>query len=313
MQERWDALYARAVKELIRVAPKRSWSSALGWLARRPLPRALRGRLLTRYARLFDIDLAEVELPLAEYATVDAFFTRRLRSGARPIADGAAVVVSPVDGQVLEHGEVRGDRLLQAKGREYTLGALLGDAEEAARFVDGTYLTLYLAPRDYHRIHAPVAGAVTRSVHVPGCFYPVNARAVRDVESLYAINERLITFIDGECGRVAVVKVAALGVGHITATYDDTLRTHAPRPLGERAYRPGRPVGKGDEIAMFHLGSTVITLFEPGRVALEPRACGDRVRCGALIGRFVAAPLAAGPRRHATRSRRRARQVGSGG
>ncbi|HEY3355940.1 MAG TPA: archaetidylserine decarboxylase [Polyangia bacterium] len=288
MQRQWDALTARLMKQVIRATPKRSWSTALGWLARRPVPARVRARLLTRYAGLFGIDLSEVELPLEEYGSVDAFFTRRLRPGARPVAPGAGVVVSPVDGEVLEHGAITGDRLLQAKGCEYSLAGLLGDEDEAARFVDGTFVTLYLSPRDYHRIHAPVGGLIVRSQHLAGRFYPVNARAVCDVDGLYTVNERLVTFIEGSAGRVAVVKVAALGVGHITATYDEEIHTHARRCAGARTYTPPRPVSKGAEIGVFHLGSTVIVLFQSGRVALEPLARGDHVRCGAPLGRVAA-------------------------
>jgi phosphatidylserine decarboxylase len=283
MRRQWEALNARLVTELIRVAPKRSWSTALGWLARRPLPRPVRARFLTTYARLFGIDLDEVELPLEEYGTLDAFFTRRLRAGARPADPEPATAVSPVDGEVLEHGTIAGDRLLQAKGCEYSLAALLADEDEARRFVDGEYLTLYLAPRDYHRIHAPVAGAVVGCRHVPGRFFPVNARAVCDVDGLYTVNERLVTFLDADCGRVAVVSVAALGVGHITAAYDEEIHTHARRCAGVRTYAPPRPVQRGDEIGIFHLGSTVIVLFEPGRARLRPFTRGERVRCGAAI------------------------------
>jgi phosphatidylserine decarboxylase len=273
------------VRDLIRWAPKRTFSTALGTVARIPVPRGARASVYGAYARRFGIDLGEVELPLEDYATLDAFFTRRLRDGARPVDPDPEVAVSPVDGEVLELGELEGGRLLQAKGCEFTVGALLADPARAERYLGGAYVTLYLSPRDYHRIHAPVDGKVVACRHVPGELFPVNARAVRDVEGLYACNERLVTFLDGGFGEVAVVKVAACGVGCVTATYDPGARTHTPRSTGCRDYEPPPAVRKGEEIGVFHLGSTVIVLFQPGRVVLEPLARGERLQCGRPLAR----------------------------
>jgi phosphatidylserine decarboxylase len=282
-----EALEQRFVRELVRIAPKRVWSSLLGWLARRPVPRAVRREFFTRYAELFAIDLDEIEHPLESYETIDAFFTRRLRPGARPIDGAENVAVSPVDGELVAQGVLAGDRLLQVKGCEYELGALLGGDPEASRFVDGTFATLYLAPRDYHRIHTPVAGGVIGARHIVGELFPVNARAVRDIRGLYTLNERVITYVDGGAfGLLGLVKVAACGVGHITLSYDEHVHSHAPRCFGRRDYTPARPVGKGEEIAIFHLGSTVIVLFEPGRIALEPVVAGAHLRCGVPLARL---------------------------
>jgi phosphatidylserine decarboxylase len=280
-----EARGSRLVRDLIRWAPKRTFSTALGAVARIPVPRALRASLYGAYARRFGIDLAEVALPLEAYATLDGFFTRTLRDGARPIASEPDVAVSPVDCEVLEFGELEGGRMLQAKGCEFTVGALLAEPARAVRFIGGVYATLYLSPRDYHRIHAPVDGRIIGCSHVPGELFPVNARAVRDVEGLYACNERLVTFLHGTFGEVAVVKVAACGVGCVTATYDPTVHTHARQPTGSRTYDPPPEVRKGDELGVFHLGSTVVILFEPGRVVLEPLTRGQRLLCGQPLAR----------------------------
>jgi phosphatidylserine decarboxylase len=289
-----EARGSRLVRDLVRWAPKRTFSTALGAVGRVPVPRAARPALFGAWARSIGIDLAEVALPLEEYATLDAFFTRTLRDGTRPVDPDPDVAVSPVDGEVLEFGDLQGGRLLQAKGCEFTVGALLADTARAVRYIGGVYATLYLSPRDYHRIHAPVAGTIVGCSHVPGELFPVNARAVRDVEGLYACNERLVTFLDGSFGEVAVVKVAACGVGRVTATYDPSVHTHAQRPTGSRVYDPPTEVRKGDEIGVFHLGSTVLVLFQPGRVLLEPLTRGQRLLCGQ--------PLA---RRHAPKTARR--------
>ena len=280
-----EARGSRLVRDLIRWAPKRTFSTALGAVARIPVPQGARAAVYRAWARRFGIDLAEAELPLEEYPTLDDFFTRRLREGARPVDSDPEVAVSPVDAEVLEVGELEGGRLLQAKGCEFTVGALLADTARAERYLGGDYVTLYLSPRDYHRIHAPVAGRIVACSHVPGELFPVNARAVRDVEGLYCCNERLVTFLEGGFGEVAVVKVAACGVGCVTATYDPGVRTHTPRCAGRRDYDPPPEVRKGDEIGVFHLGSTVIVLFQPGRVALEPLTRGQRLQCGRPLAR----------------------------
>ncbi|MBI5482406.1 MAG: phosphatidylserine decarboxylase [Deltaproteobacteria bacterium] len=280
-----EARGSRLVRDLIRWAPKRTFSTALGAIARIPVPRAARSGVYGAYARRFGIDLVEMALPLEDYATLDDFFTRTLRDGARPVDPDPDVAVSPVDCEVLERGDLEGGRMLQVKGCEFTVGALLADTARAVRYIGGVYATLYLSPRDYHRIHAPVAGRVIGCSHVPGELFPVNARAVRDVEGLYACNERLVTFLDGSLGEVAVVKVAACGVGCVTATYDPSVHTHAQRPTGSREYDPAPEVRKGDEIGVFHLGSTVIVLFQPGRVVLESLQRGQRLLCGSPLAR----------------------------
>ena len=192
--------------------------------------------------------------------------------------------MSPVDATVSEVGHSHTGRMIQAKGLDYSVEGLLGDAEEAAPFIDGPYTTLYLAPRDYHRIHSPVAGRVTGYHHLPGAFYPVNSLSVRTVPGLFSINERVITYLATDVGRVAVVKVAATGVGNISLSYDPRVRSHNGSEGSSRTYRPDIEVARAQELGMFHLGSTVILLFEPGRVELE-LSCGQVVRVGAAIGK----------------------------
>jgi phosphatidylserine decarboxylase len=226
-----------------------------------------------------------------DYASLDAFFTRRLRPGARPPARDPQAIVSPCDGTVSEHGIAAEGRLIQAKGHDYRLQNLVPDPAAAARFEGGTYVTIYLAPRDYHRVHFPVEGAVTGFQHVPGAVFPVNAAAVRHVSGLFCKNERLITYQDSPVGEVASIMVAATGVGHMTVTYD-AVETHVPgrgRP-GERVrFATPRPVQRADELGAFHLGSTVILLFEPGRVKLVPMKVGQPIRLGEPIAERVLA------------------------
>jgi phosphatidylserine decarboxylase len=256
-------------------------------LARVPVPRSLRKPIYGGFARSVGADLSQIEGPLEQFERFDDFFTRPLAPGLRPVDEGDGAVVSPVDGVVSETGIAEGGRLIQCKGLDYTVRGLLADALEARSFEGGAYATLYLAPRDYHRIHAPVAGKVSGYRHIPGAFFPVNPLSVRNVAGLFSINERLVSYLESEVGRVAVVKVAATGVGHITLSYDRGVRTHRSGAAGRNGwvqrYASPRPVARGGELGMFHLGSTVILLFEPGRVKLDLER-GQTVRMGQRIG-----------------------------
>jgi len=220
----WADLRERVAVGLLRWSPKGAFSRTVGWLASRQVPRGLRSQLYGGFARAVGADLEAVDRPLEDFERFDDFFTRPLRPGARPVANGAGVIVSPVDGVVSENGVAHGGRLIQAKGLDYTVRGLLADAVESEIFDGGTFATLYLAPRDYHRIHSPVRGRIVGYRHIPGAFFPVNPLAVRNVPGLFSINERLVTYVESDVGLVAVVKVAATGVGHITASYDRTIR-----------------------------------------------------------------------------------------
>lgn len=286
----------RVFIDLLRWAPKRSFSSLIGVCARQAVPRRLRRGVYTTFAHRVGADLTEVERPLEDYPSLDAFFTRKLRPGVRPICGEADAVVAPCDGTVSEFGSVRTGELIQAKGHSYRLHALLADRTAAARLEGGTYVTIYLAPRDYHRVHFAVEGSVTGFQHIPGALFPVNVAAVTHVSALFARNERLVTYQDTTIGEVATVMVGATGVGHITVTYD-AVETHA-RGKGREGPRvrfaAPRRVERGEELGAFHLGSTVIVLFEPGRVQLDSLERGQRVRVGQVIARRLAAEARGG-------------------
>jgi phosphatidylserine decarboxylase len=286
----WSRVRERVAVDVLRWTPKGTLSRGIGWAARRRVPRPLRRALYGGFARYVGADLSALERPLDAFERFDDFFTRPLREGARPIAEGAGVVVSPCDGVVSETGIADGGRLIQCKGRDYTVAGLLADAAEARAFEGGAYATIYLSPRDYHRIHSPADGKVTGYRHIPGAFFPVNPMSVRNVAGLFSINERLVTYLDSDVGRVAAVAVAATGVGWITVAYDREVRTHRGGSAGRHGwaqrYASPRPLGRGAELGMFHLGSTVILLFEPGRVRLDLVA-GQTLRVGERIGRVA--------------------------
>lgn len=270
---------------LLKFLPKRTMSRAFGNLTRAKLPASAHRAAIRSFANRYRVDVAEAEKPLDEYRTFGEFFTRRLKPGTRPIAPGDDVPVSPVDGTVSQAGVGEAGLLVQAKGRTYTLAALLDDEEEAKRFAGGIYLTLYLSPRDYHRIHAPLGGRILGWGHVPGQLWPVNRPSVAGVPDLFAVNERLITYLETPLGHVALVAVGATMVGRIRASYDDIV-TQIGRTGRRVRYDHPREVGKGDELGMFEMGSTVILLFEPHRVALDGRLAPEvSVRVGEPIGR----------------------------
>jgi phosphatidylserine decarboxylase len=276
---------------LLRWAPKRAFSSIVGVYARKRLPRFARKAVYSAFARRVGVNLDEVEKPLEDYPSLDDFFVRSLKAGVRPISDDPDAVVSPCDGTIAEHGRAVAGRMIQAKGIDYKLANLVPDAEAALRFEGGAYVTIYLAPRDYHRVHFPIDGTLDGFQHVPGALFPVNALSARNVGGLFTINERLITFLESPAGAMAVVMVAATGVGHMTVSFDG-VETHHPkrgRPGARVRYRSRRPVERGADLGAFHLGSTVILLFEPGRVALVPLTVGQRIRMGEPIAQRILA------------------------
>jgi phosphatidylserine decarboxylase len=276
--------------------PQAALSRGFGAIADVPLPRSLRRPVLGTFARAVGIDLTEAELPLEEYPSLNAFFVRRLRPGLRAWPEGDRVVASPVDGVLGQFGEIHGGRLLQAKGRWYSAADLLGAEEDAERYGGGRFVTIYLSPRHYHRIHSPCAGTIPRARHLPGALLPVNAAAVSHVPDLFARNERLVCYLQSSLGSVAVVAVGAYNVGRITAAFDPQWsgRRDAPARAGpvsatnrrarravEHRYRPAVEVAMGEEIMAFHLGSTIVLLLEPAAPALRAELeAGAAIRLG---------------------------------
>jgi len=267
--------------------PKNALSRLVGRVTDARLPGAVLRPAMRAFAGLYRIDLGECP-PLESYPTFGRFFARPLLPGRRAIAPGDEIVVSPVDGLVSESGVAAGGKLVQAKGIDYSLGALLGDSKLGRRFEGGAWATIYLSPQDYHRIHFPLGGRVTGWRYVPGQLWPVNAASVRSVPGLFTVNERLVTLLDSPLGEVAIVAVGATVVGRVRAAYDAAVPC-TDRPgaseVQARDYLQPIPVEKGAELGAFEMGSTVILVFAPGRVTLDPRIVpGARVVVGQAIG-----------------------------
>ena len=280
----------RAAVWLQYALPKRPLTELAGALARRPMGLVTQAAI-RRFIQRYGVDMREAAQPdPAAYATFNEFFTRALRPGARPLA--AADLVCPVDGAISQCGAIEHDRILQAKGHSYTVAALLGgDAALAAAFTDGMFATLYLSPRDYHRIHMPCAGRLLRMVHVPGSLYSVNPVTARGVPGLFARNERVLCLFEGQRfgGRrfpFALVLVGATIVGSMATVWHGVV--NPPRPgIVRRWEYDDREItlAQGAEMGRFLLGSTVVALFPPGLAVLTPDwAPGRPVRMGEAMG-----------------------------
>jgi phosphatidylserine decarboxylase len=269
---------------LMGAVPKNALSRLAGVLTRWAAPRWLLDRAIAGFAGRYGIDLGECDPP-SSFRTFGEFFARPLKPGRRPIAPGEELLVSPVDGVVSETGLAEAGRLVQAKGIDYTVGALLGDHELAGRFEGGAWATIYLSPRDYHRIHFPLGGRVRGWRYVPGHLWPVNAASVRQVPSLFAVNERLVVHLDTPLGACALVAVGATIVGRVRASFDAAVppTNLSGATMQHATYAAPLPCEKGAELGAFEMGSTVILLLEPGRARLR-LASGQRVRVGEAIG-----------------------------
>lgn len=265
----------------LNLLPQHAVSRAAGAFAQSAASKAI----VPAFARHFNIDVTEAEKPLAEYGSLNEFFTRRLKAGARPIAGDAKTIVSPVDGKVSAAGKIHKGRLYQVKGMDYTLFDLLnGDAEMTERFTDGEFATIYLSPQDYHRIHMPLGGKLTAASYVPGSLFPVNPFAVHNVTNLFARNERIITYAETQAGMVAVIKVGATIVGSVKVVYGDYTTNGWWRKGYTRELSPSPRLAKGDELGRFEFGSTVIVLFEKGKADIRKFKPDEVVRLGQAIG-----------------------------
>jgi phosphatidylserine decarboxylase len=272
--------------------PQHLLSRIVGALARARQPRGLVQWVIRRFVAHYDVNLAEAatEDPGA-YDSFNQFFTRPLTDGARPLAD--ADMVFPADGVVSQCGAIRGDRLFQAKGRTYSSTALFGgDATRAARYENGVFATVYLSPRDYHRVHMPMDGRLVATTYVPGRLFSVNSTTAEGVDQLFARNERLVCHFEGARGPFAMVLVGAMIVAGIETVWAGQVCPLPRTPVSRDFSAPQPPVNlrRGEEMGRFLLGSTVILLFPaPGPVLAGTCTAGAPVRLGEAMGRYSSA------------------------
>jgi phosphatidylserine decarboxylase len=241
--------------------------------------------LVRGFLKLFHIDMSDAVNPDPHaYGSFNEFFTRALKPDARPVDSAADTIVSPVDGEISEIGLIEGDRLLQAKGEYYQLADLLAGQPWAKRFEGGSFVTIYLAPFNYHRIHMPLNGRLLQTWFVPGRLFSVNRRTAQNVPRLFARNERVVTLFDSPFGQFAQVLVGALNVGSMATVWAGDIT-----PAQQRVITQVPPVelslNKGEEMGRFNMGSTVILVFEAQRARwLHSIRSGDAVRLGQVLG-----------------------------
>ncbi len=259
------------------------YSALVGMTARKRLPVPLRSAAYRAFARAVGADLAEAELDLRAYASFGDLFARRLRPGVRPVCPEHDAIIAPCDGVLAARGKAIDGALVQAKGRNYQLEELLLDDDLAAELRGGDYATIYLSPRDYHRVHTPIDAHLIRYDYIPGALWPVNPTIATRRDRLLSRNERVvITLQAGHFGKVAIVMVGASGVGNIKLEHAD--ESASWRAAGERRrVEVGVDVSRGDELGAFRLGSTVVMVFRPGKITLDGEV-GQAMRFGERMG-----------------------------
>jgi phosphatidylserine decarboxylase len=271
--------------QLQHLLPKQALTALMGRLASARAGRWTHA-VIRRFVARYGVDMSEAADPRVEsYPTFNEFFTRPLRAGVRPLA--GAEWVCPVDGAISQFGRIEAGRIVQAKGHDYTATALVGgDAALAAQFENGHFATLYLSPKDYHRIHMPREGRLRRMIHLPGKLYSVNPVTARGVPGLFARNERVVCVFDGAAGAFVMALVGATIVGSMATVWHGVVNPPRPGVPREWAYdEPPVVLGQGEEMGRFLLGSTVVMLFPEGTIRFNPDwSPGRPIRMGEAMG-----------------------------
>ncbi|MEN7343458.1 MAG: archaetidylserine decarboxylase [Pseudomonadota bacterium] len=260
--------------------PQHATTRLIGWFMSRRTP-WLKDTQIKVFSKMFNVATAEAAKPVPDgYASMNEFFTRELAEGARTVA-ADAVIASPCDGVISELGEIEDGQLIQAKGFRYSVAELTGDPAATERYRGGRFMTIYLAPYDYHRVHFPVAGHVSSERHVPGKLFSVNGATANAVPRLFARNERRVFLIDADSNPLSLIMVGALNVGSISTAWETS-----PTPAGfldtpTLLAPPATHFDQGDTLGWFNMGSTVILLLEEDSPAWrDDLAKNTAVRCG---------------------------------
>lgn len=267
------------------VLPKHLISRFLGAIASKEMG-AFTQFLIKTFIKAYDVNMQEArfESPSA-YKSFNEFFTRPLKEGVRPIEADDKRLCHPVDGSVSQFGDITGDSIFQAKGHDFSLTTLLGGKPElAAPFKGGKFVTVYLAPKDYHRIHMPSAGTLTDTLHVPGELFSVNPLTAQNVPSLFARNERVVTLFDTPYGKMALILVGATVVASIETVWAGTIAPPAGKFVQHWQHENGDiKLNKGAEMGRFKLGSTIVLCFEPSKIEFEDMYAGMTTRLGQVL------------------------------
>jgi len=244
------------------VIPQHTFSRLVGWFASTEIG-FIKDTFITKFAKKYQVNMDEALIEdLSSFASFNDFFTRELKDGARPIAEGEGVLVSPADGAVSQLGKIELGKVFQAKGRDFSVTTLLGgDSERAATFLNGEFATIYLSPKDYHRVHMPCAGKLLETVYVPGDLFSVNPTTAQGVDGLFARNERLVCMFETEYGPMAMVLVGAMIVAGIETVWSGQV-CPLPKKAQVQDYTQSEVrLEKGQEMGRFKLGSTVVLCF----------------------------------------------------
>lgn len=263
------------------IVPQRGLSHLVGALAASRIG-FVKNAFIKTFAHHYNIDMSlAAQENLTAYSSFNDFFTRSLKEGARAIDSGSDSVVSPADGAISQLGKIVGDDVFQAKGQSFSVDKLIGDQALAAPFKDGEFATVYLSPRDYHRVHMPFAGRLTDTLYIPGELFSVNVETAQNVEGLFARNERMVCLFDTTVGRMAVVLVGAMIVAGI-----ETVATGKANPTGKIEHvKHDLQLDKGAELGRFYLGSTAVVLFEPNKMNwLASLGAESAVEMGKVMG-----------------------------
>ena len=270
--------------------PQHGLSRLVGTLARSEVP-LIKDTFIKLFMDRFGIDLSEAEIEDAkQFPTFNAFFTRALKADARPLEAAAPEqIASPADGAISQLGPIRANQIFQAKGHDYSLQDLLGgDCDLAREFSNGQFATVYLSPKDYHRVHMPVTGTLRETRYVPGKLFSVNDATAAGVPNLFARNERLVCIFDTDRGPTAVILVGAMIVAGIETVFSGQV-TPLPKQVSSVRYQD-RPItlNKGDELGRFMLGSTAMVLVPEGKAKFAPELqAGSQVRVRSTMGRYL--------------------------
>ena len=274
------------------VMPKHLLSRIVGKLAAAKLG-FVTTSLVKLFAKQYKVDMQEAaNEDLSSYASFNEFFTRPLKDGIRPIDSAKESVVFPVDGCISQFGKIENDQLVQAKGHNYSVQALLGGDEElSANFTDGDFMTIYLSPRDYHRIHMPIDGTLEKMIYVPGELFSVNPLTAENVPGLFARNERVVSVFNSDHGKFAMVLVGATIVASIETVWAGNVTPPPGKKVRQWTYPADSDtavsLAKGQEMGRFKLGSTVVMVYESGMQNFAELENGDVTRLGQVSGQLL--------------------------
>ena len=269
------------------ILPKHALTVLAGCLASAKLGKATTFAI-KKFTEFYRIDLSEVKNDIQDFETFNDFFARELKAGCRPIDTETNSIIFPADGKISQYGDLLKDAQLQAKGHYFSTSTLLADEKDATVFENGKFMTVYLSPSDYHRVHMPIDGKLLKMVYVPGEFFSVNPLYVRHIPELFSRNERVICLFETAIGKVAVIFIGATIVRSISTTWAGIVAPSTFRETSVTEYNNKNiSFKKGDEIGKFTMGSTVICLFEKNAVNFENLTLEDHILMGEKMGETV--------------------------